>query len=427
MRRSIFIRSGLFAAVLCFVGPAFANPVITPERLKTLDANVLSYVDEAKVSNMSYGMWQSGQLTASGFRGPVHEATVQPVSGTVIHRIYSMTKPVTAIGLLILLEEGYFALDDPITKFLPEFEDTLVLADYDSDGEMFTYRPVRPPTMGQLLSHTAGFVYGNQGFGFLEDKLSELQPLASATGDDLVEKVASLPYNALPGSEFRYSISSDLQGVIIERITGETLDTFLTRELFEPLGMTDTGFFVEETELNRVSSVTRITDDVLIYTKEPSAGYEAQAANFFEGGQGLFSTMRDYQIFATFLMNGGRLGDLRLLGEERVELFHDNAIRYRGLPARQGANGDPAGLGYGYGVATIEDRRLANLNAPDGTYFWYGALGTWFWVDPENEIIFVGMMQSHSVPAHEMLKLSMNTLYEPPEPESQSTQEGSSD
>ena len=412
--------SGLLAASLCVAGTLSAEPErvsFTPDRLQTLDRDVLSYVDEAKVSNMSYGLWQSGALIASGFRGEVHDSSAQIVSDTSIHRIYSMTKPVTAIGLLILLEQGQFALDDPITKFLPEFEDTEVLADYDAEGEMFTYRPVRPASMAQLLSHTAGFVYGNQGLGFLEDRLSELQPLASTSGDELVEKVASLPYNALPGSEFRYSISSDLQGVIIERMTGESLDTFLKRELFVPLGMMDTGFYVEEADLSRVSSVTKITDNGLVSANEPAATLDAQSETFFEGGQGLFSTMSDYQKFATFLMNGGRLGDLRLLGEERVELFRGNAIRYRGLPGRQGPNGDPAGLGYGYGVATIEDRKRANLNAPEGTYFWYGALGTWFWVDPENEIVFVGMMQSQSVPAHEMLKLSMNTLYEAPEPQ----------
>ncbi len=247
--------------------------------------------------------------------------------------------------------------------------------------------------------------------------------MTSATGDELVSKVASVPYNALPGSEFRYSISSDLQGVIIERITGESLDSFLKRALFEPLGMIDTGFFVETKELDRVSGVTGIVGNRLEYTNEPLADFQTQSETFFEGGQGLFSTLRDYRKFSTFLLNGGHLGDVRLLGEERLALFHQNAIRYRGRPARQGASGDPAGLGYGYGVATIEDREIANLNAPEGTYFWYGALGTWFWVDPENELIFVGMMQSHSVPAHEVLKLSMNTFYDAPEPDSSDSQE----
>ncbi len=173
MRAQTFKISLLLVSFVLFVGATNANPPpisAKPERLQLLHETLLNYVDDAKVKNMSYGLWQSGEPITSGFRGAVHEHSAETVSETTIHRIYSMTKPVTAIGLLILLEEGHFALEDPITKFLPEFADTEVLADYDAKGEMFTYRPVREPTMAQLLSHTAGFVYGNQGLGFLEDQ-----------------------------------------------------------------------------------------------------------------------------------------------------------------------------------------------------------------------------------------------------------------
>ena len=409
------------ASLLClFLGAAATNisaqtSIANDARLQQLESHLFDYVDEKKLGNLTYALWQDGTLIASKGAGLARKSGGSLASDTTIYRIYSMTKPVTAVGLLILKEQRHFELEDPITKFLPEFEDTRVLADYDDEGEMYTYRPVRPPTMNQLLSHTAGFVYGAPGRGFLDDKLAALKPIRSVTTDDLVNKVASVPYKAMPGAEFRYSIASDLQGAIIERITGESLADFLEREVFVPLGMDDTGFYVDAEDLWRLSDVTSLEGNKLTYTTERSARYRVQAANFYEGGEGLFSTQQDYLKFAKLLLNNGKVEDTQILREDSVRLLQTNAIKYRGLPSRQGPNGDAAGQGFGYGVATVEDQRLAGLNAPNGTYFWYGALGSWFWIDPENNITFVGMTQSHSVTGYELLKLSINTIYpEPP-------------
>lgn len=403
------------------LGPASSEtkepPDFSAAKIEALEQTLAAYVDNQKLSNLSYGLWQNGDLVASGFHGPLNRQSDQVVSDTSIHRIYSMTKPVTAIGLLILLEKGHFTLDDPITKFLPEFGETEVLADYDSEGELFTYRPIRPPSMAHLLSHTAGLVYGSNGTGILEQKLTALDPMGSANSDELVQKVASIPYNAFPGSEWRYSIASDLQGAIIERITGESLDTFLKRELFEPLGMTDTGFFVEASNTNRVSDVVNWTETGPIYVDDGAPGRAFQSATVYEGGGGLFSTQRDFQKFAHFLLNEGQLGDVRLLGEERIQRFRANAIRYRGEPGRMTATGKTAGLGFGFGVATLEDRSIAEMNAPQGTYFWHGALGSWFWVDPTNQVVFVGMTQTNMITGFEFIEVSMRALYDPPQPD----------
>lgn len=382
-------------------------------KLLELDRALRLYVYDQRVQNLTYGIWKDGKKIASGAFGPTSLQNPGPVSKNTIYQIYSMTKPVTAVGLLILMERGHFRLDDPITKFLPELADTEVLADFDPGGTMFTYK-ARSPTMAQLLSHTAGFAYGTGGTGFIEEKLTALHPLASANTDELVSKVASVPYRSMPAAQWSYSISSDLQGAIIERITGEPLDVFLEREIFQPLGMVDTGFYVPDRALHRVSHVSRLDRDGALSVRSEPADKETQAQTFFEGGHGLFSTRQDYARFAHFLLNEGRLGDVKLLQPKTIKRFRTNAIRYRGKHGRQGDTGEPAGLGYGFGVGIIEDPEMADLNAPPGTYFWHGAFGTWFWVDPKNEIVFIGMIQSTSISGIDMLRLSMNTLYDPP-------------
>ena len=390
------------------------QPRLSEERLLALDKLMADYVHAEKVEHLSYGVWQYGALRKSGYYGLVQPQSDRVVSETTIHRIQSMTKPVTAVGLLILMERGDIDLNDPITNYLPEFETTEILADRDSDGNMFTYRSLRPPNIAQLLSHTAGLAYGADRSTFLDEKLFLSRALHAPDTDTLVRRTAAVPYQASPGEEWIYSIASDLQGAIIERITGEKLDVFLQREVFRPLGMQDTRFHVPSGKDHRLASVSKATATGLMPVDAGAAGIAAQSGKYVEGGHGLFSTLRDYQRFAQMLCDNGRFGDQRLLREDTVKQLRTNAIRNRGRSGRQGDDGRHRGRGYGFGVGTLEDPVLAGLNAPPGTIYWTGALGSWFWVDPENQIIFVGMIQSRSVPGEELLSRSMNSLYDRP-------------
>ncbi|MEM9375473.1 MAG: serine hydrolase domain-containing protein [Pseudomonadota bacterium] len=390
--------------------------VYTPDQdaLDTLDRAMSHYVEDQTLASLSYGFWQNGQQLQSGFFGPANDQTNATIADNTIHRIYSMTKPVTAVGLLILVERGAVDLEDPITKFLPEFDRNDVLADYDEDGNMYTYAWLRPPTIAQLLSHTAGLGNNNHEGGLIDRKLAAANVTGAANTDALVQQIARLPFKNVPGAYWDYSLASDLQGAIIERVAGETLDVFLERELFAPLQMEDTAFYVPDEKAHRVSSVSKQTIRGWIYYEDESISYDHQSQQYFEGGHGLFSTQLDYARFLEMLRNDGRLGAVQILRPDTVKRFQTNAIVYRGEPGRQGG-GDRAGLGYGFGVGTIESNDQTKLAAPNGSYYWSGARGTWFWVDPVNEIVFVGMIQTVSEIVPSPIEQSMRAVYAPEE------------
>lgn len=384
----------------------------THERLtRTLEP----YVRDEQLANLSYAVWQSGTRVAEGYFGPVGQTRAETVSDTTIYRIRSMTKPVTAIGLLILMERGHFELTDPITKFLPEFETTETLADYDSDGTLYTYPALYPPTMGQLLNHSAGFAYWRPNGGIIDERLLAADVASSPDANTLVQRVAEVPFIALPGSEWNYSLSSDLQGAVIERITGMRLGDFLDLALFQPLGMTETAFYVADEKQHRISDITRRTPGGYEYADSPLDDRASQQEVYDEGGHGLYSTLRDYHRFLDMLHQDGRLGERTIITPRTLQAFRTNAIRYRGGPGRQRSYGVGAGLGFGLGVGTIEDRLKSQLSAPVGTYYWSGSLGTWFWVDPVNDIIFIGMVQNENGLFTDPMRVAMTAIYgEPP-------------
>lgn len=390
--------------------------VLRFEELTDLRDSLRNVVETKQLANLSFEVWQDNHLVRAGFFGPVSEHSSETVSDDTIQRIYSLTKPVTAVGLLILMERGEFRLDDPITKFLPEFESTEILADSDSNGNFYTYRPPRPPTMAQLLSHTAGLAYGGQALGPVNQKLRDYGVQGASDLETLTEIVSRVPYISAPGAEWNYSIASDLQGAIIERITGESLDAFLKREIFVPLGMVDSGFYVERHKLNRLSGVTGRVESGFTYLAAEDPSEDAQSKMYLEGGHGLFSTQRDYARFLSFLVNKGELDGVRLLQRETVSRLHANAIQYRGGPSVMRGRGKRAGLGFGFGVAILENRQVAEMSAPRGTYYWYGAMGNWFWVDPVNRITFIGMVQTESELDTDLIRLSMRHIYGPVTP-----------
>lgn len=391
-------------------GPAIE---VNQSQLSALDRFARGQVRDGQVGNISYGLWQRGALLQSGSYGPVQPQGTSQASDETIYQIYSMTKPVTAVGMLILYERGYFDIDDPITTVLPEFSDIEVGADYEEDGQLFTYLPPNAPTFRQLLSHTAGFAYQSKDRSEVDRRYIALDVANAPTGDALVSRVASVPLMRTPGSEWHYSLASDLQGVVIERLTGETLQTFLKREVFDRLAMHDTGFFVPDEHQSRVSSIATLEHGKLTHERPEDLSQSIQEEKYFEGGHGLVSTVADYHRFLEMLRRGGRTGPIQILRPESVELMTANAIQYKGTAAPQRGYGSQSGLGYGFGVSVVENPEVAGLSAPKGTHYWYGALGTWFWVDPLNEIVFVGMIQTRAPVGPDMLAATMERVYGP--------------
>ena len=385
--------------------------VIGPQTRSRLAEKMEAYVQSQQVANLSFAAWQDGTLVAEGYFGPIGEAYPETVSENTIYRIRSMTKPITAVGLLILMERGHFELSDPITKFLPEFEATETLADYDSNGAIYTYLSLYPPTMTHLLNHSAGFAYWGPSGGIIDQRLSTSEVALAPDTDTFVERVAQFPYIAMPGSEWNYSLASDLQGAVIERITGMKLSEFLAVEIFQPLGMSDTAFFVPSEKYVRLSDVTDHMADRFKYVQLEADDYASQSRVYEEGGHGLYSTISDYHRFLEMLLQDGQLGTRTVLKPSTVKAFRTNAIKFRGGPGRQNTYGGGAGLGFGLGVGTIENRTVAQMAAPVGSYYWYGALGTWFWVDPKNDIIFVGMVQNASPFEIDPMRVAMAAIY----------------
>lgn len=391
--------------------------VVGKGAVEDLHIKMQDYVSRGLISNISFGIWQHGTLLNEGNYGPISDTNKASVSDTTIYRIRSMTTPITAIGLMILMERGHFKLSDPMTKFLPEFDATETLADYDPDGSLYTYLALYPPTMGQLLSHTAGLAYWHPKGGIIDRKLYATDVAVAPDTDTLVDVTSQLPYVSMPGAEWNYSIASDLQGAIIERITGETLDTFLDRELFQPLGMDDTSFYVAKDHQTRLSGVTRLEEDQAVAVALEPSDPDSQSKVYAEGGHGLYSTRKDYFKFLDLLRRDGRVGGQQILTPNTLTQFRSNAITYRGQPGRQQSHGKWAGLGFGLGIGTLEDPVIANMSAPKGTNYWYGALGTWFWIDPVNDIVFIGMIQSETQIEPDMMRTAMTAIYGNPSPE----------
>lgn len=404
--------------IACLWPAALAQPAhppmqltLTHYHLSDLDRLAASYVETHQVPHFSYGVWQNGVLIREGFHGRASPRGDDALSGKTIHRIYSMTKPVTAVGQLILMERGYFELDDPLANYLPEFEHLEIVADYDSAGNLFTYEPLRGPTIRQLLNHTAGFANSVSGPPPLRQKLKAAKLTTSTTSQDLVSKTAALPLMNQPGAEWHYSIASDVQGALIEKLSGQSLSTFLEKEIFEPLGMQDTGFYLPPDKLQRASVVTHLTAHGLRVSKSKSLDQATQTRTYFEGGHGLASTLDDYRIFLEMLRRNGQGASRRILSPSSVAVLRSNSLTYCGKPGRQRRAGVQSGLGFGFGVATIEDPDRADMSAPVGTYYWHSALGSWFWVDPENDIVFVGMIQSETPLDPAPLNASMTSVY----------------
>ena len=385
--------------------------------LKLLDNALNALVQTGQTTNLTYGVWQRGKLVRDGYFGPVSPRNSSQVANDTIFSIQSMTKAVTAVGILILVERGAFELDDPMTDILPEFEDVEVVADQDASGNLFTYQPPRPPTIRQLLSHTAGLGNARPSLSSVETKLWRSEILSARTIDEVIGIASSVPYIAAPGAEWNYSISSDLQGAMIERVSGERLGSFLQRELFEPLGMHDTGFFVHQKNIDRLSGVLHHAPSGNAFQNHDDTHNSIQSRAYHEGGHGLFSTQADYYRFLEFLLNDGDAASRRLLKPDTLAEFRQNAIRYRGRPGSMSSIGRRQGLGFGFGVGTIENSAVSDMAAPEGSYYWYGALGTWFWVDPVNEIIFIAMAQTDAPMESDYIRDSMRLVYGDPSSE----------
>lgn len=367
------------------------------QRLERLHKLIQDEVDQKQLAGAITILARHGKVVDYRTYGQRDLASGALMTKDVIFRDYSMTKPVTGVAMMILYEEGKWLPSDRISKYIPEFAALKVFKGVDAEGKMILVEPEHPPTMRELMSHSAGFSYGS-GHSVVDAMYQEKKPMRSANLQEMINKLASIPLNYEPGKRWLYSVSMDIEGYIIEKLSGQTLPDFMRQHIFDPLEMKDADFFVPEEKRSRFA--TNYHNDpqgqlVPVATgNEPGAGYAAQPTAP-SGGGGMVSTAEDYYRFAQMLGNGGELGDQRILSPATVKLMTSNHLPSSVLTGEFGIGQHimRPGFGYGFNCAVIFDPLEAGLPDGKGTFFWDGAAGTWFWVDPTNDVVFVAMIQ----------------------------------
>lgn len=367
--------------------------------LDAVDAAVQAQVDAGRIAGAITLVARHGRIGRVSSFGVDDLATGKPVAEDTIFRIFSMTKPVTATAMMILHDQGLWHEDDPIALHLPELAHVQVLAGTEDDGTPILGPADHQPTMGELMTHRAGFGYGIN-FGPPADRIEamyrEAGVLDAADLDDMVARLATLPLAYQPGTRWRYSLSMDVQGAIIERLSGQSLPDFYRTRIFEPLGMADTDFHVPAGKRDRLATLYYAAGDApLAAIPNPVRPDPDLPPALPLGGGGLYSTVTDYARYAQMLLNGGTLDGRRIVSAQAVAAQMTNRLPDSLLETRFGAGHQKfrPGFGYGYNGVVVYDPALAELPVGRGTYHWDGAAGTWFWVDPENDLLFVGLVQ----------------------------------
>jgi CubicO group peptidase (beta-lactamase class C family) len=364
------------------------------ERLQRLDAGMKAYVDSKQLAGISTTVARHGQVVHRAVYGQADLASSKALRDDTIFRIYSMTKPITGVAMMILYEEGKWKPSDPISRHIPEFKDLKVFKSLDADGKPVLEAPAHPPTVGELMSHTAGFTYGLFGASPVDKMYQQANLLGAASLQQFIERLAPLPLAYQPGQGWVYSVSVDVQGYLVEKLSGKPFPEFLRERVFEPLGMNDTGFFVPQSKLSRLATVYQGGAQGL--TAMPNDPNVSKAPGFPSGGGGLYSTAGDYLRFAQMLANDGELSGVRILAPSSVELMTSNHVPPAVKDAQKfgiGAYRMQPGFGFGFDVAIYEEPAKLGTTAGKGTYLWDGIAGTWFWIDPTNDVVFVGMIQ----------------------------------
>ena len=394
----------LFLSATLFGAPASAqDPLprsapealgVSGEGLRQAGELLRSYVEEGKVAGAVAAVARAGRLVWLEAAGVQDLESRAPMSERSIFRIYSMTKPVTAVAVMMLHEEGRFRLDDPVSRYLPELGEVVVLA-----PEGATRAPARPITVEDLLLHTSG----------LSHRTSEIYGRARvrSRGDSLPRFVANIvrvPLMEDPGARFRYSEATTVLGRLVEVWSGKPLDVFLEERVFAPLGMVDTGFWVRPEQRARLATVhapaaggglTPIEIEEVPFTERPA---------LLEGAVGLGSTVPDFLRFSQMLLGGGELDGVRLLSAQTVARMTRNGLSDAVVQARGGA--------MGWGLANVNvvlDPARLSYPASAGEYGWDGTAGTIFWIDPGAGTITLLMTQS-SPPNPDMLRQKFKTL-----------------
>jgi CubicO group peptidase (beta-lactamase class C family) len=363
-------------------------------------------VDERKIAGAVALVTKDGEVVYSDAVGHRNVEAAAPMTEDTIFRIMSMTKPITSVGALILVDEGLISLDDPVAKYIPAFARVQVAVQGPS-GKYRNVKAERKVTIRDLLTHTSGLTYtfvASEHIAALYKKAGVSDGLRETPGTmaDNVAKLVKLPLTSQPGKAFNYGLSTDVLGHVIEKVSGKTLSEFLEERIFTPLDMKDTGFRVAEEDEDRLAAVYQPKADDKTVEPLPEGGVEngnlaysatyplARESKYYSGGAGLVSTARDYARFAQMLLDGGKLGDVQILKPETAAMMVENQIGdlTLGMPGSD----DKFGLGVGVTTEAVAGATDPAPGSP-GSFTWGGFYNTLFWVDPEQKLVAVMMTQ----------------------------------
>ena len=394
------------------LAPTLASPEsvgMSKVALDRLEAHLKSrYIDAGRFPGTQLLVYRRGKVVHSVVQGFADLERRVPVRDDTIFRIYSMTKPITSVAFMMLFEEGRVALDEPVHKYIPEWKNLGVFVAGTSPS--FLARPTsRPMQIVDLLRHTSGLTYGIQQRSNVDAAYREKKIAEAGTLQGMVEELAQIPLEFSPGEAWNYSVSADVLGYLIGKISGRPFEQFLKERIFDPLGMADTGFYVPSAKAARFAAcysadppgklMFRPTErkGTLTLLDDPTKSAYLSPPSFVSGGGGLVSTASDYLTFCRALINGGELGGTRLLGPKTLQLMTSNhlpgGVDLPALSRSMFSEATNSGIGFGLGFAVTMDPAKTLLPGSAGEYFWGGAAGTAFWVDPAEELIAIFMTQ----------------------------------
>ncbi|MGY3446970.1 MULTISPECIES: serine hydrolase domain-containing protein [unclassified Bradyrhizobium] len=380
--------------------------------LNRLEAHLKSrYIDAGRFPGTQVLIYRRGKIVHSTVQGFADLERKVPVKDDTIFRIYSMTKPITSVAFMMLVEEGKVALDEPVAKYIPEWKNLGVFVAGTAPA-FLTRPPTRPMQIVDLLRHTSGLTYGfqqrsNVDAAYREKKIGEV--IKAGTLDSMIEDLAKIPLEFSPGEAWNYSVSTDVLGYLVGKISGQPFEQFLKERIFKPLGMNDTDFFVPSDKAHRFAAC---------YSADPQGGFNPLAAerkgtltlqddpttssflsppSLISGGGGLCSTAADYLTFCRALLNGGELGGVRLLGPKTLKLMTSNhlpgGVDLPAMSRSMFAEAAYNGIGFGLGFAVTMHPSQTLIAGSPGEFNWGGAATTSFFIDPAEELITIFMTQ----------------------------------
>ncbi len=373
---------------------------LSSERLSYIDHFLQTqYIDTGKLKGAVLLVARRGETAHLGVLGSMDAERRRPMRADTLFRIYSMTKPITSLAFMMLVEQGLVALDDPVSRYIPSWKS---LGVYDGGFmETFRVKPCeRPMLIVDLLRHTSGLTYGfqqrtNVDAAYRKLGLGEIETQGDL--EQMIEALATLPLEFSPGTAWNYSVATDVLGYLIGKISGESFETFLRGRLFDPLGMTDTGFFVPPGEAGRLAACYSLTPKGVVLQDDPTKSSYLRPPSFISGGGGLVSTAQDYLRFCKMVLNRGELDGRRYVSPKTLQLMGANHLpggkALIDMSRSLFSEAAYAGLGFGLGFSTTIDPAGTLIPATLGDLSWGGAASTAFWIDPKEELIAILMTQ----------------------------------